>query len=51
MLGGEKLYTLVFQVLPAKQYEKYAATFDEMISSFRILDPDEAPSPSASPAG
>jgi hypothetical protein len=51
MLGGEKLYTLVFQVLPATAYEKYAATFDEIISSFEILDPAASPAPSASPAG
>lgn len=51
MLGGEKLYTLVFQVLPATAYEKYAATFDEIISSFKILDPEASPAPSASPAG
>lgn len=49
MLGGEKLYTLVFQVLPARSYGKYAETFDQMISSFRILDP--VASPPASPAG
>lgn len=49
MLGGDRLYTLVFQVLPAKSYGKYAGTFDKMISSFRVLDPDA--SPAASPAG
>ena len=51
MLGGEKLYTLVFQVLPATAYEKYAATFDEIISTFEILDPAASPAPSESPAG
>jgi hypothetical protein len=51
MLGGDKLYTLVFQVLPASGYPKYAATFDKMISSFEILNPGSAASPEASPAG
>lgn len=51
MLGGDKLYTLVFQVLPATAYEKYAATFDRIITSFEILDPEASPAPSGSPAG
>jgi len=51
MLGGEKLYALVFQVLPASGYEKYAGTFDKMISSFEILGPDSEASPAASPTG
>lgn len=51
MLGGEKLYTLVFQVLPATAYEKYAATFDQIIATFEILDPSASPAPSESPAG
>lgn len=51
MLGGEKLYTLVFQAIPATAYEKYAATFDKIISSFEILDREASPAPSASPTG
>lgn len=52
MLGGDKLYTLVFQVLPATGYSKYAGTFDKMISSFEILKPgSQEASPAVSPAG
>lgn len=48
LLGGDALYVLVFQTLPASDYPKYASTFDKMIASFKLL-PDRAPSPS--PAG
>ncbi len=51
LLGGERLYVLVFQVLPTSSFEDYARTFDEIITSFRLIDekePAASPSPSAS---
>ncbi len=51
LLGGEKLYVLVFQAVPSSNYEKYARTFDEIITSFKLIDPSASPEPSASPAG
>lgn len=49
LLGGERLYVLVFQVLPASNYEDYARTFDEIITSFQLID-DEAPADNGEPA-
>lgn len=51
MLGGNQMYVLVFQVLPASNYGNYAGIFDEIISSFRLINPAASPSPSPSPAG
>ncbi|CAN5837726.1 hypothetical protein BH23ACT12_BH23ACT12_24490 [soil metagenome] len=49
MLGGNKMYILVFQVLPASNYANYAGTFDDIIASFKLIEPVAAPAPS--PAG
>jgi hypothetical protein len=57
LLGGDRLYVLVFQVLPSSSYEDYARTFDEIITSFQLIDEDQpadteepAASPSPSPS-
>ena len=49
LLGGERLYVLVFQVLPASNFEDYARTFDEIITSFELID-DEQPADNEEPA-
>jgi hypothetical protein len=56
LLGGERLYVLVFQVLPASNYEDYARTFDEIITSFQLIDGEEPaggeePAATPTPAG
>jgi hypothetical protein len=50
LLGGNNMYVIVFQALPTAAYETNAKLFDEIITSFRLVEPEEA-SPSASPAG
>lgn len=49
LLGGSKMYVLVFQVLPTSAYGNYARTFDEIITSFRLTG-SESTSPAPSPA-
>lgn len=49
LLGGSKMYVLVFQVLPTSAYGNYARTFDEIITSFRLTAAESA-SPAPSPA-
>ena len=54
LMGGDKLYVLVFQALPTPAYETNAKLFDQIITSFRLLEPEEASpaaSAAASPAG
>ena len=52
LMAGDKMYVLVFQVLPTSNYQRYARTFDQIITSFRLLGDEAAsPSPSPSPAG
>ena len=46
--AGQRLYSLVFQALPASNYETFARTFDEIITSFKLIGADESPSPAAS---
>jgi hypothetical protein len=50
LLGGSRLYVLVFQVLPTSNFQDYARTFDEIITSFRLIDEEPAASPSPSPS-
>ncbi len=45
LLGGSRMYVLVFQALPAANYGELAGTFDEIISSFELLRPEASPSP------
>jgi hypothetical protein len=48
LLGGNKMFVIVFQALPTAAYEDYAKLFDEIITSFTILEP-QAASPAESP--
>lgn len=43
LLGGSRMYVLVFQALPTSSYGSLAGTFDEILSSFEILRPVESP--------
>ncbi len=45
LLGGSRMYVLVFQALPTASYGELAGTFDEIISSFELLRPETSPSP------
>ena len=45
--AGERLYALVFQALPAANYERLARTFDQIITSFKLIQSEESPSPAA----
>lgn len=49
LMGGSKLYVLVFQTLPASAYKDLAGTFDKMIASFKLLQP--VASPPVAPVG
>ncbi|HEX2052382.1 MAG TPA: PsbP-related protein [Actinomycetota bacterium] len=49
LLGGTRMYVIVFQALPTSNYGVMADTFDEIITSFEVMDSEQpTPSPSAS---
>lgn len=49
LLGGDRLYTLVFQALPTSNYSGLARTFDEILTSFRLIRPEETAPPAPPP--
>lgn len=53
LLGGPRLYVLVFQALPTENFAELAGTFDQIVASFKLLnEPSPAaggPSPEAEP--
>jgi len=45
LLGGSRMYVLVFQALPTSAYGDMAGTFDEIFSSFELMRPETTPTP------
>ena len=45
LLGGSRMYVLVFQALPTSAYGEIAGTFDEVFSSFELMRPETSPTP------
>lgn len=52
LLGGTRMYVLVFQALPTSAYGEMAGTFDQILTSFELLRSEASPSPAeeASPS-
>lgn len=50
LLGGPRLYVIVFQALPTENFAELAGTFDHIVASFKLLnEPSAAASPSPEP--